>query len=84
MNSDTTNEHPQGKKKAESLMERVAILEEKRNSMEIFMERVERTLWITETVEAVLATIGGPLRKGVEMAIAAAIIYLVTRIRIAL
>jgi hypothetical protein len=83
MNSDIIGEPPQRKKKAESLMERVAILEERRNSMELFMERVEKSLWITETVEAVLATIGGPLRKGLEMAIAAGIIYLVTRIRIA-
>ena len=64
-------------------MERVMTLEEQQRTLEIFMERVGKTLWVSETVEAILATIGGPMRKGVEMAIAAAIIYLVTRIRIA-
>lgn len=66
-----------------NIVERVAILEEKSHSMELFVERVTKTLWVAETMEAIAATIGGPLRKGIEMVIAAAIIYLITHIRYA-
>jgi len=76
------------------LMGRIAVLEEKQLSLKrevdemktstaSFMERVSKTLWVVESLEAIAATIGGPLRKGIEMVIAAAIIYLVTHIHFA-
>ena len=71
------------KKRPSNIVERVAVLEERSHSTELFMDRVSKTLWITETLEAIAATIGGPLRKGIEMVIAAAIIYLLTHIRFA-
>lgn len=76
------------------LMARIALLEEKQLSLRrevdemklsttSFVDRVGKTIWVVESLEAIVATIGGPLRKGVEMVIAAAIIYLVTHIHFA-
>ena len=83
MVSDPTSENPQKKPNSINLMERVIILEAQHKSMEEFMGRVSRSLWVAESLEVVLSTIGGPLRKAIEMVIAATILYILAHIRFA-
>ena len=82
MTSDPPSEPPPKRQRSSNIVERVAVLEEQHRSMEVFMERVSKSLWIAESLEAIITTIGGPLRKGIEMVIAAAIIYLITHTRL--
>jgi hypothetical protein len=76
-----------------ALVAKIAALEERLNSQKQeqddleqlfakFSTRIERSIWVTEMLEAVFSTIGGPLKKGLEIAISAGIIYLVTHTRI--